>query len=66
MREVSQELVDKLIHYHPACAMAFIAVNEQTQKMLGVVRLHDSTSGETAEFAILVRSPLKDHGVGWL
>jgi acetyltransferase len=46
--------------------MAFIAVDEQSQKMLGVVRLHDDTSGETAEFAILVRSRLKDHGVGWL
>jgi RimJ/RimL family protein N-acetyltransferase len=66
MREVSHELVDKLIHYDPACAMAFIALDEQTQKMLGVVRLHDNTSGETAEFAILVRSRLKDHGVGWL
>jgi RimJ/RimL family protein N-acetyltransferase len=46
--------------------MAFIAVDEQSQKMLGVVRLHDDTSGETAEFAILVRSRLKEHGVGWL
>jgi acetyltransferase len=34
--------------------------------MLGVVRLHDDTSGENAEFAILVRSRLKDHGVNWL
>jgi hypothetical protein len=34
--------------------------------MLGVVRLHDNTSRETAEFAILVRSQLKGHGVGWL
>ena len=66
MREVSHELVDKLIHYDPACAMAFIALDEQTKKMLGVVRLHDNTSGETAEFAILVRSRLKGHGVGWL
>ena len=66
MREVGHELLDKLIHYDPACAMAFIAVDEQSQKMLGVVRLHDDTSGETAEFAILVRSRLKDHGVGWL
>src|SRR5580692_11021438 len=66
IREVSHELLDKLIHYDPACAMAFIAVDEQSQKMLGVVRLHDDTSGESAEFAILVRSPLKDHGVGWL
>jgi hypothetical protein len=63
---VSHELLDKLIHYDPACAMALIAVDEQSQKMLGVVRLHDDTSGETAEFTILVRSRLKDHGVGWL
>jgi RimJ/RimL family protein N-acetyltransferase len=66
MREVSHELLDKLTHYDPACAMAFIAVDEQSQKMLGVVRLHDDASGETAEFAILVRSRLKDHGIGWL
>jgi acetyltransferase len=66
IREVSHELLDKLIHYDPACAMAFIAVDEQSQKMLGVVRLHDDASGETAEFAILVRSRLKDHGIGWL
>jgi RimJ/RimL family protein N-acetyltransferase len=66
MREMSHELLDRLIHYDPACAMAFIAVDEQSQKMLGVVRLHDDTSGEAAEFAILVRSQLKNHGVGWL
>jgi hypothetical protein len=26
MREVSHQLLDKIIHYDPACAMAFIAV----------------------------------------
>ena len=66
MREVSQALLDKLIHYDPARAMAFIVIDEQSRKMLGVVRLHDDTGGENAEFAILVRSRLKDHGVGWL
>jgi acetyltransferase len=66
MREVSHGLLDKLIHYDPDRAMAFIAVDEQSQKMLGVVRLHDDTGGENAEFAILVRSRLKGHGVGWL
>jgi len=63
---VSNELLDKLIHYGPARAMAFIAVDDQSQRMLGVVRLHDDTGGENAEFAILVRSRLKGHGVGWL
>ncbi|HVT28439.1 MAG TPA: GNAT family N-acetyltransferase [Lacipirellulaceae bacterium] len=66
MREVSHALLDKLIHYDPAHAMAFIAVDEQSRKMLGVVRLHDEVSGENAEFAILVRSRLKGHGIGWL
>ncbi len=34
--------------------------------MLGVVRLHDDRGGKSAEFAILVRSHLKGHGLGWL
>jgi acetyltransferase len=66
MREVSPEMIDKLIHYNRACAMAFIAIEERTGKMLGVVRLHDDTGGKCAEFAILVRSRLKGHGLGWL
>ena len=66
MREVSHELLDKLINYDPAHAMAFIAVDEKTRKMLGVVRLHDDAGGDEAEFAILVRSRFKSHGVGWL
>jgi len=66
MREVSHELIDKLIHYDPTRAMAFIAIDEQSQKMIGVVRLHDDTNGQNAEFAILVRSRLKSRGVGWL
>jgi RimJ/RimL family protein N-acetyltransferase len=66
MREVSPELIDRLVHYDPAHAMAFIAVEEPSGRMLGVVRLHDDSTGEAAEFAILVRSHLKGHGLGWL
>ncbi len=66
MRDVSHAMLDKLIHYDPVCAMAFIAVDKKNRKMLGVVRLHDDPSGESAEFAILVRSQLKGRGVGWL
>ena len=46
--------------------MAFIAIAEASGKMLGVVRLHDDPSGDAGEFAILVRSRLKGHGLGWL
>jgi acetyltransferase len=66
MRAVSPELIDKLIHYDPAHAMAFVAVEEQSGRLLGVVRLHDTPNGKDAEFAILVRSRLKGHGLGWL
>ena len=66
MREVSPEMIDRLIHYDPANAMAFIAIEQDSGKMLGVVRLHDDPNGEAAEFAILVRSRLKGHGLGWL
>jgi len=66
MREVSPELIDKLVHYDPKHAMASIAIEEATGRMLGVVRLHDDPGGENAEFAIIVRSHLKGHGLGWL
>ena len=66
MREVRHELIEKLIHYDPKHAMAFIAIGESTNRMLGVVRLHDDTEDDGAEFAILVRSHLKGHGLGWL
>jgi acetyltransferase len=46
--------------------MAFIALDERTKRMVGVVRLHDDADGANAEFAILVRSRLKGHGIGWL
>ena len=66
MRELSQTMIDKLVHYDPATAQAFIAIAEDTGKMLGVVRLHDDADGKTGEFAILLRSYLKGHGLGWL
>lgn len=66
MRELSPEMIDKHIHYDPANAMAFIAIDEASGRMLGVVRLHDDSSGKNGEFAILVRSKLKGHGLGWM
>jgi acetyltransferase len=49
-----------------ARAMAFIAIEESSGKMLGVVRLHASADYESAEYAILVRSDLKGRGLGWI
>ena len=66
MRQVRPGLIDKLIHYDPQHAMAFVAISEKSGKLLGVVRLHDDADGDGSEFAILLRSNLKGQGLGWL
>jgi RimJ/RimL family protein N-acetyltransferase len=65
-REVSSKLVEKLTRLDYDHAMALIAIDEKTGAMLGVVRLHDDTDGKAGEYAVLVRSHLKGHGLGWL
>ena len=64
--ELSAAEIDKLAHLDPKHEMAFIALDEATGHMLGLVRLKDELDEKTAEFAILVRSRLKAHGLGWL
>ncbi len=49
-----------------ARAMAFIAIEETSGNMLGVVRLHANANYDTAEYAVLVRSDLKGRGLGWI
>ena len=48
-----------------ARAMAFIALEEASGEMLGVVRLHADANYDSGEYAILVRSDLKGCGLGW-
>jgi len=64
--ELSAAEIDKLRHLDYRHEMAFIALNEDTRQMLGLVRLIDELDETTAQFAILVRSRLKGHGLGWL
>jgi acetyltransferase len=49
-----------------ARAMAFIAIDQSSGRMLGVVRLHANADYDKAEYAILVRSDFKGRGLGWL
>jgi acetyltransferase len=46
--------------------MAFIAIEESSGNMLGVVRLHADANYERGEYAVLVRSDLKGRGLGYL
>ena len=66
VRELSTAESDRLSHLDYSHEMAFVALDEITGQMLGLVRLRDELDEETAEFAILVRSRLKGHGLGWL
>ena len=46
--------------------MAFIALDEASGEMLGVARLHDDAGDNgSSEYAIVVRSDHKSHGLGW-
>lgn len=64
--ELSAAEIDKLAHLDYRHEIAFIALDEDTGHMLGVVRLKNELDEKTAEFAILLRSRLKGHGLGWL
>jgi acetyltransferase len=64
--ELTAEESNKLAHLDYGHEMAFVALDEETGQMLGLVRLKDELDEKTAEFAILVRSRLKGHGLGWL
>jgi acetyltransferase len=65
VKEFSHTFIARFTQIDYARAMAFIAIDESTGEMLGVVRLHSDADFDTAEFAILVRSDQKGHGLGW-
>ena len=66
VKEFSHGFIARFTQIDYARAMAFIAIEEATGQMLGVVRMHADSDYRTAEYAILVRSDLKGHGLGWL
>ena len=65
VKEFSHGFIARFTQIDYARAMAFIAIDEASRDMLGVVRIHIDPNYETAEYAILVRSDLKGHGLGW-
>jgi acetyltransferase len=61
----SGAFIARLTQLDYARAMAFIAIDNLSGDILGVVRLHIDTNFEAGEYAILVRSDLKNQGLGW-
>jgi RimJ/RimL family protein N-acetyltransferase len=65
IREFSHPFLVRLTQLDYARAMAFVAFDEASGDILGVVRLHSDPTGKSGEYAILLRSDLKGHGLGW-
>jgi hypothetical protein len=54
-KELSDADLDRLVHIDYGRAMAFVAIEESSGKMVGVVRLHAEPNRDSREFAITVR-----------
>ena len=65
IKEFTHEFVAKLTQLDYSRAMAFVALDETGDVILGVVRLHRDATYENGEFAILLRSNWKGRGLGW-
>jgi len=66
MKEFTHEFIARLTQLDYARAMAFVAFDEVTNGMVGVVRIHSDSVYESGEYAILLRSDLKGKGLGWV
>jgi acetyltransferase len=65
MKEFTHPFIARLTQLDYARAMAFVAFDEATHEMIGVVRIHSDSIYESGEYAILLRSDLKGRGLGW-
>src|SRR5262249_2429902 len=66
VKEFGHAFIARFTQIDYARAMAFIAIEESSGNMLGVVRLHADANYERGEYAILVRSDLKRRGLAYL
>ncbi len=66
VKDFSHNFIARFTQIDYARAMAFIAIEEATEQMLGVVRIHANSEHRSGEYAIIVRSDLKGHGLGWM
>jgi acetyltransferase len=65
IKQFSHPFLARLTQLDYAHAMAFVAFDEASSDILGVVRLHSDPAGKSGEYAILLRSDLKGRGLGW-
>jgi acetyltransferase len=65
IKEFTHDFIARLTQLDYARAMAFVTIDETTNRIVGVVRIHSDSIYESGEYAILLRSDLKGRGLGW-
>ncbi|MEZ5840623.1 MAG: GNAT family N-acetyltransferase [Hyphomicrobiales bacterium] len=65
VRDFSHKFIARLTQIDYSRDMAFLAADEESGELLGVVRLSSEPDRESGEYAILLRSDLKGKGLGW-
>ena len=65
VRHFSHEFIAQLTQLDYARSIALVAIDPDSGAMLGAVRLLADANYDHGEYAILVRSDLKGHGLGW-
>jgi acetyltransferase len=65
IKAFSHLFLARLTQLDYARAIAFVAINDTGGELLGIAHLHADANYEKGEYAIMVRSDLKNHGLGW-
>jgi acetyltransferase len=65
VKDFNHKFLSRLTQLDYDRAMALAAIDTETGALLGVVRLHADPDHRTGEYAVMVRSDLKGHGLGW-
>jgi acetyltransferase len=66
VKHFNHAFIAPLTHADYAKAMALIALDEARGEIVGAARLHAIANKDSGEYAILIRSDWKSHGLGWL
>lgn len=65
MKEIPADLLFRFTHVDYNKAMAFVAVDAKNGELLGVSRYAADPGSARAEYAVMTRSDMKGHGIGF-
>jgi acetyltransferase len=63
-KQLTSALLAQFTQIDPKREMAFVAIDEKSNDLLGVARMFNDPEGGGAEFAVVVRSDLQGKGLG--